>query len=67
VNRLITRTELVTIVSSGMPSNCSARAKVVVPADSPIALPGVTRLAAAWAMAALAGCSRLDLASKPGS
>ncbi len=63
----MTRTELVTMVSSGMPSNRSASAKVVVPADSPIALPGVTRLAAAAAMAALAGCSRLDLASKPGS
>ena len=40
---------------------------MVVPADSPIALPGRTRPAAAPAMASFSARSRTDLASKPGS
>ncbi len=65
--RSTTRTELVTMVRPGIPIRRSASAKVVVPAESPIALPGVTNSAAALVTAALAGCSRLDLASNPGS
>ena len=64
---LATRTELVTIVSPGTSSNCWASAKVVVPADSAMAVPGATRAAAARAMASFCGCSSTDLASKPGS
>src|SRR5215471_6025120 len=69
-SRLTTRTELVTMVTPGtpgMPISRSASANVVVPADRPMALPGVTSSAAAPAIAALAACSRVDLVSKPGS
>ena len=66
-SRFTTCTELVTMVTPGMPISCSASAKVVVPADRPIALPGVTSSTAARAIAALAACSRVDLVSKPGS
>ncbi len=64
---LATRTELVTIVRPATSSNCPARAKVVVPADSAIAVPGFTRSAAARAIASFCGLASTDLASKPGS
>ena len=66
-SRLATRTELVTIVSLGISRRCRASSKVVVPADSAIAVPGLTSAAAARAMASFSGRSSTDLASNPGS
>lgn len=62
-----TRTELVTTVSGPIVTRCWASAKVVVPPESAIALPGVTSAAAARAISSLAESSRVDFASKPGS
>ena len=67
LNRFITRSELVTIVRPGTSSRHWASANVVVPADRAIAVPGLTRLAAALPIAAFSGCSSTSLASKPGS
>ena len=67
LNRFITRSELVTIVSPGTSRRHWASANVVVPADRAIAVPGLTRLAAALPIAAFSGCSSTSLASKPGS
>ena len=67
LNRLVTRSELVTMVRPGTSSRHWASANVVVPAATAIAVPGVTRLAAARAMAVFSGRSSTSLASKPGS
>jgi hypothetical protein len=66
-NRLATRIEFVTTVRPGTLNSCSASAYVVVPADSAIAAPGVTRPAAALAIIPFSGSSLPDFASKPGS
>ena len=66
-NTFVTRSELVTMVSPGTSSRHCASANVVVPAARAIAVPGVTILAAARAIAVFSGCSSTSFASKPGS
>ena len=62
-----TRTELVTTTRSGTPTMSSASCHVVVPAVSPMAVPGCTIWAAATAMERFSPCWRWDFASNPGS
>ena len=64
--RLAARTELVTTVSRGISRRCLASSKVVVPAESAIAVPGVTRAAAALAMASFSGRSQHGLGVEAG-
>src|SRR4051794_22166732 len=59
--------ELVTTVSEGTSTSRCASPAVVVPAESAIASPGETRLAACMAIAAFSARWRTDLAAKPGS
>src|SRR3954470_13201399 len=59
--------ELVTTVSDGTSTSRWASPAVVVPAESAIASPGETRLAACMAIAAFSARWRTDLAAKPGS
>ncbi len=63
----ITRIEFVTMVRSRTWVMRCASAKVVVPPESAIAVPGRTNRAAATAMASFSESSRDDFASKPGS
>ena len=67
LNRLVTRSELVTMVSPGTSSRHWASANVVVPEAIAIAVPGVTMVAAARAIEVFSGRSRTSFASKPGS
>ena len=67
LNRLVTRSELVTMVSPGTSSRHCASANVVVPAARAIAMPGVTMLAAVRAIAVFSGRSSTNFASNPGS
>ena len=67
LNRLATRSELVTMVSPGTSSRHWASANVVVPAEIATAVPGLTRPAAARAMDDFSGRSSTSLSSKPGS
>ena len=55
------------MVTPGTSSRHCASANVVVPAARATAVPGVTILAAAWAIAVFSGRSRTSFASKPGS
>ena len=55
------------MVSPGTSSRHCASANVVVPAARAIAVPGVTILAAARAIAVFSGRSSTSFASKPGS
>ena len=61
------RIELVITTRSATSTRCVARCHVVVPAVSPIAVPGRTRAAAAAAMASFSAVCSDDLARKPGS
>jgi hypothetical protein len=61
------RIEFVTIVSPSTARSACASANVVVPADSPTAVPGETSSTAARAIASFSGCWRDDFASNPGS
>src|SRR5258708_36739815 len=67
LNRLATRSELVTMVRPGTSTRHWARANVVVPAGIAIAGPGLTRDAAVGAMGAFPGRPRTSLSAKPGS
>ena len=61
-----TRIELVTTVSPGTSARRWASAYVVVPAETPMAMPGSTSAAAASAIASFSACWSEDLAAKPG-
>ena len=62
-----TGTELVRTVRPGTSVRCLASSKVVVPAEMAIAVPGVTRLAAAAAISVFSLCMSVDLIVNPGS